>query len=52
MNKIVNKILSAEEKLMPEIHLRQPRFTKSTFEPFTKNKKQETGDSRYTYQNE
>ena len=27
MNKIVNKFLLAEDKFMPEIHLRQPGFT-------------------------
>ena len=40
---------------MPEMHLRQPRY--STFGPFTKHKKRiqkfkKTGDSRYIYQNE
>ena len=42
---------------MPEMHLRQPRFTYSACVPFTKNKERiqklkETGDSRYIYQNE
>ena len=42
---------------MPETHLRQPRFTYSTFGSFTKNKERiqkfkETGGSRYIYQNE
>ena len=42
---------------MPEMHLRQPGFTYSACEPFTKNKEiiqkfKETGDSRYNYQNE
>ena len=42
---------------MLELHLRKPRFTSSAYEPFTKNKERiqeikETGDSRYTYQNE
>ena len=41
---------------MPEIHLRQPRFTYSPYGPFTKNKKtiqkfKEMGDSKYIYQN-
>ena len=27
MNKLVNKILLARDKFMPEIDLRQPRFT-------------------------
>ena len=42
---------------MPEMHLRQPRFTYSACGPFTKNKERiqifkETGDSRYVYQSE
>ena len=40
---------------MPEIHLKQPRFTYSARGPFTKRKRiqkfKETGDSRYIYQN-
>ena len=27
MNQIVDKFLLAEDKFMPEMHLRQPRFT-------------------------
>ena len=27
MNEIINKFLLAGDKLMPEIHLRQPKFT-------------------------
>ena len=38
MNAIVNKFLSAEDKFMPEIHLRQPGFSSSVCGPFTKNK--------------
>ena len=57
MNDIVNKFLLAGDKIMPEMHLRQPRFTYSACGPFTKNKERiqkfiETGDSRYIYQNE
>ena len=42
---------------MPEMNLRQPRFTYSAYGLFTKNKQQikkfkETGDSRYINQNE
>ena len=56
MNDIVNKFLLAGDKIMPEMHLRQPRFTYSVCRPFTKNKERiqkfiETGDSRYIYQN-
>ena len=45
----------AGDKFMPEMHLRQPRFTYSACGSFTKrnNKKiKETGDSRYIYQKE
>ena len=38
MNKIVNNFLSAGDKFMPEMHLRQPQFVYSACEPFTKNK--------------
>ena len=42
---------------MPEMHLKQPRFTYSACGPFTKNKRRikkfkQTGDSRYIYQNQ
>ena len=57
MNKIVNKFLLASDKCMPEMHLRQPRFTYSACGPFTKNKERiqkfkETGDTSYIYKNE
>ena len=57
MNKIVNKFLLAGDKLMTEMHLRQPWFTYSACEPFTKNKEiiqkfKEIGSSLYIYQNE
>ena len=56
MNEIVNKSLLAGDKLMLEMHLRQPGFTYSACGPFTKNKQtiekfKETGDSRHIYQN-
>ena len=38
MNEIVNKVLLAGDKLMPEIHLKEPGFTYSAHGPFTKNK--------------
>ena len=42
---------------MPEMHLKQPRFTYSGCGPFTKNKERiqkfkETGDTSYIYKNE
>ena len=47
----------ARDIFMPEMYLRQPRFTYSASKPFTRNKERikkikETGDSRYIYQNE
>ena len=38
MNKIGNKFLLAEDKLISEMHLRQPGFTYSACGRFTKNK--------------
>ena len=38
INEIVNKILLAGYKFMPEMHLRQPQFVYSACGPFTKNK--------------
>ena len=57
MNRIVNKFLLAGDKFMPEMHLKQPRFTYSACGPFTKNKERiqkfkETGDTSYIYKNE
>ena len=63
MNKVVNKILLAGDKFMPEMHLRQPAsvdksgLTYSACGPISTNKVRiqkfkETGDSRYTYQYE
>ena len=37
MNKIVSKFLSAGEKFVAELHLRQPVFTYSARGLFTKN---------------
>ena len=49
--------LLAEDKFMPEMHLRQLGFMYSAFGPFTKNKERiekfkEGRYSRYAYQNE
>ena len=57
MNNIINKFLLAGDKIMPEIHLRQPQFTYSSCGPFTKHKQRiqkfkETGDTNYIYKNE
>ena len=52
MNEIVNNFLLASDKLMPEMHLKQPGFTYSACRPFTKNKEKiqkfnKTGDTSY-----
>ena len=57
MNEIVNKFLLAGDKLMSEMHLKQPEFTYSTCGSFTKNEERiqkfkETGDTTYIYKNE
>ena len=38
MNQVINKFLLAGDKVMAEMHLKQPRFTYSACGPFTKNK--------------
>ena len=57
MNELVNKFSLARDKLMPEMHLKQPQFTYSACGPFTTNKERiqkfkETGGSRYIYKSE
>ena len=57
MNDIINTFLLAEDKFMPEMHLKQPRLTYSACGPFTKNKERmqkfkQTEGSRYIYKNE
>ena len=57
MNEIVDKILLAGDKFLPEMHLKQLVFTYSTCGPFTRNKERfqkfnETGDTSYIYKNE
>ena len=54
INEIVNKFLLAENKFMPEIHLRKLGFTYFTCRLFTKNEERiqrfkEADDSRYIY---
>ena len=56
-NEIVNKFLLADDKFMPEMHLKQPGFSYSACGQFTKNKERikkfkERGDTDYTYKNE
>ena len=55
MNEIVNKLLLVGDKFMPEMHLKQPRFTCSACRPFIKNKeriKRYNYSYKYIYQNE
>ena len=57
MNEIVNKFLLAGDKLMPEMHLKQPGFTYSACGPFTKNKEgiqkfTQTGNTDCIYKND
>ena len=54
MNKIINKFLLAEDKYIPEMHLRQPGFiyracglSKNNYDGIQNFK--ERGDSRYSY---
>ena len=44
MNEIVNKFLLSRDEFVPEMHLRQPRFTYSACGPFTKKKRKERKD--------
>ena len=57
MNEMVNNILLAGNKFMPEMYLKQPGFTHSACGLFTQNKERiqkfkETGDTSYIYKNE
>ena len=57
MNEIVNKFLLAGGKFIPEMHLKQPKFTYSACGPFSKNKERiqkfkETRDTIYMYRHE
>ena len=52
MNETVNTFLLAGDKIMPEMHLKQPGFTYSACGPFIKIKERiqkfkETGDTSY-----
>ena len=56
MNETANEFLLASDKIMPEMHLKQSRFTYSACRSFTKNKERiqkfkETGDTNYTKMN-
>ena len=56
MNEIVNKLLLAGDKFMPEMHLKKPGFTYSACDPFTRNKERienfiETENTDFIYKN-
>ena len=57
MNEIVNKFLLVGDKVMPEMHLKQPGFTYSACDSFTKNKERikmfmQTGNTNVICKNE
>ena len=57
MNNVIDKFLLAGDKLMPEMHLRQPLFVYSACGFFTRHKERikefkRTGDTRYIYKNQ
>ena len=57
MNETVNKILLAGDKFMPEMHLKQPRFSYSASGPFTKSKERiekfmKTENTDFIYRND
>ena len=57
MNEIVNKFLLAGDKFLPEMHLKQPRFSYSPCGPFAKNRERierllQTGNTDFIYKNE
>ena len=57
ISEIVNKLLLVRNKVMPEMHLKQPGFTYSACGPLTKNKERiqklaQTGNINYIYRNE
>ena len=57
MNNIISNFLLADNKFMPEMHLRQSQFVYSACGPFTRHKERikkfkRTGNTRYIYRNE
>ena len=57
MNEIANKFLLVGDNFMPELHLKQRRFTYCACGPFTRNKERiekfmQTGDTDFIYRNE
>ena len=57
MNEIVNNVLLVGDIFVPEMHLKQPGFTYSACDQFTKNKERienfmQTGNTNFVYKNE
>ena len=57
MNEIGNNVLLVEDKFVPEMHLKQPGFTYSACDQFTKNKERienfmQIGNTNFVYKNE
>ena len=57
MNKTINKFLLTPDKFMPQLHLKQPRFTYSACGQFTTHREiiqklRETGNLKRLYPNE
>ena len=57
INEIVNKFLLVGDKFMREMHLKQPGFTYSTCDSFTRNKERiekimQIGKADFIYRNE
>ena len=50
MNVIVNKLLFAGDKFMPEMHLRQSGFTYNACGPFTKTRKNKKFSKKHEVQ--
>ena len=55
-NQIISKVLLTGDKFMTELHFKQPRFTYSACEQFTKHRERiqkfrETGNLKYLYRN-
>ena len=57
MNEIINTFLLVVDQFLPEMHLKQPGFTYSACDPFTKNKERiekfmQTGNTGFIYKTE
>ena len=57
MNEVMNKFLLVGDKLMPDVHLKQPGFIYNACGPFIKNKERvekfmQAGNKDFIYRNE